>query len=205
MKELRAKRNGHWLMLFVSMFTLSCAAIPRMQVTYQIPGESDVLRGKTVYLAFEDRRTRNDIIGEGAREDYKNFSGSVILFLAQGKEERVKLGIYDLPSLFKEAFKRRLERLGVSIDPARGLHPLGLVIYLKDFTVDLQGREWVVTMDYEARLEKEGKILSSQSVAGQAERYKIFGLAQADIVVGELFTDMVNRLDVVRLFQQAHL
>jgi hypothetical protein len=60
-------------------------------------------------------------------------------------------------------------------------------------------------MAYEARLSKDGKVLARQIVSGEGERMKIMGREQADIILGEVFTDLVNRVDLDRLFREAGL
>jgi hypothetical protein len=60
-------------------------------------------------------------------------------------------------------------------------------------------------MSYEAKLIKDGTVLAAQIIEGEAERVKVMGRKEADTVTGEIFTDMVNRLDLSRLFQQAQL
>jgi hypothetical protein len=57
-------------------------------------------------------------------------------------------------------------------------------------------------MAYEARLMKEGELRTKQMKSGEGERLKLLGRKEADTVVGETFTDMVNQLNVERLFQQ---
>jgi hypothetical protein len=42
-------------------------------------------------------------------------------------------------------------------------------------------------------------------ISGQGERVKLVGKGDADKVMGEVFEDLVNRLDLPRLFQQARL
>ncbi len=95
--------------------------------------------------------------------------------------------------------------MGVEVIPERKKDQIEVVIVLKKFLLDLIGRNWVVTMDYEARLVKDERVAAKQMINGQAERVKLLGRKQADIVLGEIFTDMVNRLDVGRLFLQAGL
>ena len=56
-------------------------------------------------------------------------------------------------------------------------------------------------MNYEARLVKNNQVLNKLMINGQSDRAKIVGRAQADKVMGDLFTDLVNTLDVVKLFQ----
>ena len=60
-------------------------------------------------------------------------------------------------------------------------------------------------MDYEARLLHDNRILKKQMISGTAERFRLWGLKQADTVMSEIMTDMVNRLDVAKMFREAHL
>jgi len=103
----------------------------------------------------------------------------------------------------REAFKIKLENLGVEVLPEKTLGKLELVIVLKGFSLDLEGREWVAKMSYEASLIKGGATLATQLINGRAERYKLFGRDSADTLMGEIFTDMVNALDLPRLFKRA--
>jgi hypothetical protein len=42
-------------------------------------------------------------------------------------------------------------------------------------------------------------------VTGSAERLKVMGRGGAEKVIGEIFTEMINRLNIERLFAQAKL
>jgi hypothetical protein len=44
-----------------------------------------------------------------------------------------------------------------------------------------------------------------ETVVGNAERINIIGRKGADTVISEIFTDMLNRVDIVKLFAQAKL
>ena len=191
--------------LFLLTAMLSCATVPELKVNYRLPPESGELKGKRVFLGFEDIRTAKDILGRGAQKEFKNFPGNVSFSLARGKEKGFKMGAYDIPSLFMEVFKRRLEILGVEVVPEKKSGQIEVVIVLEDFLLDLIGRKWVATIGYEARLVKDENVLAKQMISGQAERLKLLGRGQADIVIGDIFTDLVNRLDVSKLFQQAGL
>jgi hypothetical protein len=50
---------------------------------------------------------------------------------------------------------------------------------------------------------REGQVLSSQIVSGEAERLDVMGTEQADVVLSELLTDVVNKLDLSKLFLRA--
>ena len=192
-------------MLLVFMSVTACSSIPELKVTYGLPMRSDQLGGKKVFIGFEDARKSKDLIGKGAQEQYKNFSGNITLYFARGDEEGFRLGVYHIPALFKAVFKERLEYMGAEVVSEKKESETEMMIVLKDLVLDLVGRDWVVTMDYEAKLMKDGEFLASQTMSGQGERIKVLGRRDADKVMGEIFTDVVNRLDVPKLFQQAGL
>lgn len=203
MKKINQAWKHYMVILLLLTAMISCATIPHLKVEYRLPPQSDDLKGKKVSLGFEDRRAVKDIFGKGAQKDFKNFSGNISYSLARGKEKGFKIGLYTIPSLFMEVFKLRLENLGIEVVSEGEKDETAIVIVLKDLILDLINRKWVVTMDYEARLVRDQKILARQMISGQAERLKLVGRGQADVVMGEIFTDMVNRMNVARLFQQA--
>jgi len=186
--------------LFVLM--VSCTKIQYIQVDYRLPPEKVDLKGKKVLLTFQDNRNPKDIVGAGAKSDYKNFSKNFSYSLARGTDKGFKIGVFDLPDLFMEAFTNRLENSGLTVLKEKGGEDVELVIVLNEFLLDLVNRTWKFSMAYEARLMKEGELRTKQMKSGEGERLKLLGRKEADIVVGETFTDMVNQLDVERLFQQ---
>ena len=202
---MRGKNQGlgRALMIFVLFAGMTaCATIPELKVNYQLPPRSDQFKGKKVFLAFDDARTSKKLFGPGAQEEFQGFTGNISFSVARYNEPGFKIGAFDLPGLFQQGFKRRLENLGMEVlsEPAPGVSEL--LIVLNEFELDLVSRKWVARMNYEARLIKEGKVLATQTISGQAERLKLLGRGGADTAVGEIFTDMVNRLDVARLFEQ---
>jgi hypothetical protein len=46
-------------------------------------------------------------------------------------------------------------------------------------------------------------LVAKESVNGSAERLKVMGKSDAEKILGELVSDMVNKLDVAKLLQQA--
>lgn len=56
---------------------------------------------------------------------------------------------------------------------------------------------------YGARLTGTNGAAATQSVNGQATRYKVVGRDAADDLMSEIFTDMVNTLNMARLLEQA--
>jgi len=189
--------------LFVLIF--SCTKIQYIQVDYRLPPEKVDLKGKKVLLTFQDKRNPKNILGAGAKSDYKNFSNNFSYSLAKGTEKGFKIGVFDLPDLFMETFTNRLENSGLVVLKEKGGEDVELVIVLNEFLLDLVSRKWEFSMAYEARLVQEGELRTKQMFTGKGERLKLYGRKEADTVVGETFTDMVNQLNVERLFQQGGL
>lgn len=188
--------------LLILCVAVSCATVPELKVHYLLPITSDELKGKSVFLAFMDDREKKDIMGEGAKQRFGSFAGNVTLFLNKGtKGKGIPLGLFDVRSLFMEVFNRRLESLGISVVPEKEMAQLDLVIILKEFRLDLINKKWVARMAYEARLESSGKMLKNQIIRGDAERLRIVGNSQAETVMSEIFTDIINRLDIGSLFR----
>ena len=191
--------------LFLFGFIVSCTTISFIKVNYHLPVTTNDLKGKSVFLSFEDARQSKDLLGEGARQDFKNFSENISFSVSQGTENGYNLGVFDLSALFVEAFKRRFEALGIEVVQKKKESQIEIKIVLTAFLLDQVGRSWTFDMGYEARLIKGGEMLTKQMISGQSERVKLIGLREADILVGESFTGLVNKLDLERLFQQAGL
>ncbi|MBW2359037.1 MAG: hypothetical protein JRF21_10240 [Deltaproteobacteria bacterium] len=185
MREVNQACRIRLLILLVFAFTASCASIPELKVSYQLPPASALLKGNEVLLTIKDARSNKEVLGQG---------------VAQHKESEVKAGIYQVPAMMREGFRRRLENAGLKLVLKESRGEPQLLIVLNEFLLDREGRNWVVKMSYEARLVKNGKVLSREN-----ERYGFAGRGAAETVLGEIFTDSVNRLDINKLFQRAGL
>ena len=205
MKGINQAIAKNLTIILITAFMISCASIPQLKVRYQLPPRSDRLKGKKVVLVVKDARPKTVIVGNGAKEDFENFPGTISLSIARQNEPGLAIGLYDPPDLLKEGFRRKLENEGMELVSKKTFGEHELLIVLNEFLLDLVDRTWMVKMVSEAKLLKEGKVLASQTVSGQAERFKMIGRNEADRAVGEIFTDMINRLDVLDLFQSAGL
>ena len=58
-------------------------------------------------------------------------------------------------------------------------------------------------MSYQAGLSKNQANLAKESVNGSAERLKVMGKSDAEKILGELVSDMVNKMNLTQLFQRA--
>jgi len=198
------------VILFLLVGAVSCATVPELKIDYRLPPKSEALKSKRVFVGFEDARASEDLIGRGAKKEYKNFTGNITYSLARDDEPGFRRGAYKVPSLFKDVFQRRLTYLGAEVVSDKEDGDVEMRIVLKELLLDLieedlVKKKWTVAMSYEARIIQNGEVLASQKISGQGERAKVVGKGDADKVMGEVFEDLVNRLDVPRLFQQARL
>ena len=190
---------------FLFALIVSCTRIPQVNVLYRLPPQKTDLKDLKVFLSFKDQRANKDFLGPGAKADYKNFSENFSFSVATGTDQGFRIGIFDLPTLIMETFKRRLEYEGITVLKEVGGEDAEMVIVLKEFLLDKVDWNWVFKMSYEAELEKDGRMLTKQTFSGEAERFKLVGTKEADTVMGETYTELVNQLNVKRLFQQGGL
>ena len=198
---LLCRRGGILLLVFG---IAGCAAIPRLNVTYRLPpATGETTRPMPVYLTVQDERRSEEIMGIGARRDFGGTPVSLSLAVKRGEEEGHGVGVFELPMLLREGFLRRIEQAGLDVTSERVSGQPEISIVLREFLLDLVDRKWRFAMGYEARLVKDGKVLSSQTISGNGERLKVYGHKQADQVVTEVFTDTLNQFNPGRLLQRA--
>jgi hypothetical protein len=204
MKKIKQPRRLlFWIIGFLFLLPY-CSPIPHLQLTYRLPPPQKALAGKKVFVAVEDMRTDKNTLGMGARRDLETSTGDISLAIAKGPDPGIIKGIYQPPALMKEALQSRLKYEGVDV-VSEDTASTGIFIVIKSFFLDRKDRKWEANIAYEARLVSEGKVLSKQVVSGEAERFELVGTEQADVVLGELFTDAMNRLDLNKLFQESGL
>ena len=194
-----------WSILIVISFLCGCSPLPHLKLNYRLPTGTEKLAGRAVFLVIEDERSRSDILGPGAREEFPGFSGNLSFSVARGSDAGFKIGVYELLSLYKEACKRRLENEDIRIVGAKEEGEAELKIVLQEFHLDLVKRTWKVKMAYEAKLIRNGDLLAKQMISAEGERLKLIGQSEADELLSEIFTDTLNKLDVGQLFRQAGL
>ena len=194
------------IFLFLIAFLLSgCAARPYLIVDYQIPAASTQLQGQELRIEVKDMRTDSDIFTTAAAQQFEGFEGRYSLAWVSGDRNRVLAGEHDLSSLFLETFKKRLQQMGVAVvSNDRSSAPL-FIVSLKTFKIDLRDHKWTAHMNYEAGLSVGSQVLAKESVNGESERVRIIGRKGADDNLSSLFTEMINRLDIYKLYQQAKL
>ena len=181
----------------------ACSSKPFLIVHYQLPSPSDALAGKEVRPIVSDLRENKAFLSEDAKKSIKQFNETYSLVAVNQDGSGNLLGIYEIDTLLSELFKQRLTNLGIRVPPPTNDSEYELEIKLQDFKLDIVGRKWIMNMSYQANLLKDGRLLGTESVSGSAERVKVMGKSDAEKLMGELMSDMVNKLEMAKLFQQA--
>lgn len=191
------------LAIVMAILVSACASKPFLKVQYQLSSASTALTGERISLAVSDRRNDDSFLGSNAKKSINDFNGIYSLVVLRADGSGNLIGAYDLDSLLKEIFKQRLENEGLQVVATDADADASLEIQLKEFKLDIVDHKWVLQMSYQAGLSKNRGLIAKESVNGSAERLKVLGKSDAEKILGELVSDMVNKLDVAKLLQQA--
>jgi hypothetical protein len=204
--KIGVKPIGYFaLVAFMALSAASCAKKSYIDVVYLLPAPSAALVGKQIRLEVKDLRSDTEILGASAKEEFKYFTGLFSLSVKDVDKQSTVIGAYELAALFRQTIKTRLENMGVQVaDSGHESLPL-MEVSMKSFKIDLVGRTWKADVGYEASLTKDNRTIARETVSGSAERVKLVGSGAAERIIGELFSEIVNRLDIQRLFDQAML
>lgn len=194
--------TGLLAVVVAGMLAAGCSKPSYLDVRYALPPSSQALRGMKAALDIQDKRSTTEIFAGDAKEEFEYFTGIFSLSLDRGGASYVA-GTYDLPTLFKEAFRQRLTAMGVEVVSEASENVPLVEIVLHRFLIEGAGRKWIADVAYEARLLVEGRTRATQAVSGKAERFKIMGHSGAEKVIGEIFTDSVNKFDLAKLMDKA--
>jgi len=193
------------LPLIALLLMAGCASTSYIEVTYQLPSPAQSVGPKTVSLQVVDQRTRATIAGPNAQKELEYFTGLFSLYVAREGQKPDLIGAFDLAQLFKEALKRRLESEGFTVLDTQAADQPYLEIQLQKFILDREGKNWKADLAYKAVTSKADRMLTNQNVSGSAERLKIVGTRDAEKLLGEIFSDMINKLDPEKLFTHPDL
>jgi len=184
------------IILVVAVLSSFCAAKNFLTVNYQLPRESVELKDARVALRVKDVREDPRIVTPSAKKVLKNFTGHFTLIVAQENKDDRLVGAFSLSSMVREIFKHRLENAGVRIVTEEEIDVPIVEIVLKEFKLDLPNRNWVIQMNYQANLIKQGRVVGGEAITGSAERLRVISGKNAEKIIGELVSDVVNRLNL---------
>ena len=193
------------LLLLMVIACFACAKKSYIDVDYRLPSDTNTLAGRTVFFETRDLRSDTEIFNKRANENFEHFTGLFSLSLMMQDDQQKVLGAYPLPKLFETALKQRLQKLGVGVTATPSPNIPVFQINIKQFRINLIDQKWMADISYEASLTQDTQLVAREVVSGSAERLKVMGSGGAEKVIGEIFTDMINRLNIERLFQQAKL
>jgi uncharacterized lipoprotein YajG len=196
---------GVTLLLLVVTGCFACAKKSYIDVSYRLPSTADTLAGRTVFVETHDLRNDTEIFNKRTNENFQHFTGLFSLTLVTPDDQSKVVGAYPLPKLFEAALTQRLQKLGVRVSAAPSPSVPVFQININQFHINLVGQKWMADISYEVSLTQDTQLVALEVVSGSAERLKVMGSGGAEKVIGEIFTDMINRLDIERLFQQAKL
>jgi hypothetical protein len=158
-----------------------------------------------VRVAIEDRRSDTNVLTPQAAEVFSAFADRYSLAWVLPNNERVLAGEHDLLDALRESFKKRLTQMGATVTLRAQNDIAQLTVAVTQLKVDLQNRKWLIDLSYEATLSRNAQPRIRETVRGSAERVQLLGRKGADMALSEIFSDVTNRLDLVKLFKQAKL
>jgi hypothetical protein len=182
-----------------------CVQRAYLIVDYDVPAKTLQLQGQTVQLTVKDLRQDKFIFTPAAAAEFRGFQNRYSLAWKGQDGSRILAGEYDLENLFRVSFKKRLEQLGVMVTTDSQSYAPVFEIVLEKFKIDQRGHKWVAEATYEATLSKDSNLIARERVTGTAERVKIIGRKGADTVLSEIFSEILNRVNIMKLFEQAKL
>jgi hypothetical protein len=184
------------IILVVGVLSSFCASRNFLTVNYQLPTESVELQDTRVVLRVKDTREDPRIVTPSAKKALKNFTGHFTLNVTQENKDDRLVGAFSLSSMVREIFKHRLENAGVRIVAEEEIGVPIVEIVLQEFKLDLPNRSWVINMKYQANLIKQDRVVAGETITGSAERLRVISGKNAEIIIGELVSDVVNRLNL---------
>lgn len=182
------------------MFTcFSCAARPTLRIDYRLPMGSEAPFAGKVIVKARDARGSAATLSPAARSKLKDFTDHFSLALGQGAPE----GIYELEDLFSTALKERVLKAGFEVLPFGSPADPALIVNINAFFLDYVEFKWKLAMGIDVQLVRDRQVVASRSVSGSAERVRVPGKKDADKLVSEIFTDIMNRIDLAALLKNA--
>jgi|AMWB02.1.fsa_nt_gi hypothetical protein len=192
-------------LLATALILAGCAPRSYLIVDYQLPRSDYKLDGSRVRMQIEDQRKSRQLLTPEAAAEFEAFNDRYNLAWIQPDKTRQRAGNFDLEEMFSETFRKRLEMLGVHVMRSSLSSAPLFRVEIIETQIDLKDRNWSAQMSCRVTLEGDGGRSAHQEVIGTAQRPKILGRKGADTVLSEIFSDVINRIDIERLFEQAGL
>lgn len=204
MQQHKSRLGTLFVAAIIIAMVAACAKPYHFYVKYDLPEPSTELEGQKVVLKVLDGRDSTDFLSEKARNEYGLWDGSFALFHTP-KKPKGEIQTYPLIGLMETAMKKRLEAMGIEVVQEKTDATPLFELTLNRFQLDLRDRTWVSDVSYEVKLTKDNQKTGLEKVSGQAERTKVMGRGAGEILVGDIFTESINKLNIINLFKNAGL
>jgi hypothetical protein len=185
--------------ILVTVTLLACGGRSYVNVVYQLPEAYKGFPDRPVYLEVSDQRAEADIFSPDAKSAFRHFTGLFSLEVIGTNGGSQMAGAYDLAGLFEEALRERFRRQGVTLLDAPQADADRLMVAVETFRIDLKQHKWIADVGYAVALHKPTGTVLTEKIRGNAERVKLMGKRDIEKVIGEIFSDTVNRLNLKRL------
>jgi hypothetical protein len=182
-----------------------CTGRPYLIVDYAVTPKLYSLNGQSVAVQVEDLRRTKSVMEPRALSAFPDFRNRYGLAWVMPNRQRILAGEHDLSELFKQTFTKRLERSGAKVQQGKAPSIPVFKVSINTVRIKLIGVKWYATVSCTAGVMVNGRRVAGETVSGNAERVRVIGRKGADVLLSNIFTDVVNRIDIVKLFQQANL
>jgi hypothetical protein len=189
-----------WIVMLCSaVLVFGCSKKPVFQVNYSLPPVAAAYPDTMVYVTASDGRSTSQFLTPATAGELKNFSGlfSLVVLKSEGIGDLV--GAYEIVPLMSALCVQRLKASEVKLASTPDTAVTRLEIVLNAFQLDYAERKWMASISFEAVASGPEGATRRQSVNGSAERLKVWGNNEAEALVSELASDMINRLELKRL------
>jgi len=186
----------------ILLMLVACAKPYHFYVKYDFPESSVALKGHKVNLQILDGRDSKNFLSEKASNEFDMWDGKFALYHTPKKPEG-EVQTYPLIGLIEAAMKKRLQTMGITVVQEKLDNVPLFQLTLNKSSLDLDDRTWISDFSYEVKLTRDNQKTGREKVSGQAERTKVMGRGAGEILMGDIFTESINKLNIEKLFTNA--
>ena len=185
------------LVLLALLLLVACA--PKgMNVVYNAQSGNRI-QTEPIYLKIKDVRTDRMLVSSAVmQKDLFTNVGDRLSLTAKGIAGRtVQLKNVTVSEAFQEAFRTRLQGVGVGLLPDQNPNAGTLIIEVEKFQLGLgPNRTFTAEVNYTAHFYKGAKQVHSARITGSTQKFYVLGQSTGEEALGEAFSSAVNGLDL---------
>mgnify|MGYP001545069921 CR=1 FL=1 len=192
-------RSCPFILMLLLLTLNACGGPSYMNVAYSLPEAYKGFPDHPIFLEVSDQRGDADLFTVDAQQAFRHFTGLFSLEIIGADGNSQMAGAYDLEGLFDQALRERFRRQGVTVLETPRADADRLTVTVETFKIDLRSHKWIADVGYAVALQKPSGTIIKEKVRGNAERVKLVGRRDIEKVIGDIFSDSVNRLNLKRL------